>query len=133
MSTANKRILLIDDDPDMHEAIKMILEPVGYAVTCCLTGSCGLEKMRNSPPDLVLLDIMLSSPLEGFQVAYEIRQEPAWASIPIVLISAIGRSLGKGFAREYGSEYVPPEAFLDKPLEARTLRETVDQLLADKE
>jgi hypothetical protein len=49
------------------------------------------------------------------------------------MLSAIGRSLGKGFAKEYGSEYVPPEAFLDKPLEARTLRETVDRLLADQE
>ncbi len=129
MSNEGKHIVLIDDDPDMHEAIKMILEPQGFRITCCFTGPEGLETVRQSPPDLILLDIMLSSPSEGFHLSYEMKQDDALAKIPIIMISAIGDTMGMDFAKELGSEYVQAEMFIEKPLDAAKLREAVANVL----
>lgn len=133
MSGNGKRILLIDDDLDMHTAVKMILEPEGYQVTCCLTGPAGLESMRAERPELVLLDIMLSSPSEGFHVAYEMKEDDTLKDIPVIMISAIGQKTGMDFARELGSDYVQAERFLEKPFDAQTLRDAVKKLLAGEE
>jgi len=133
VSGNGKRILLIDDDLDMHTAVKMILEPEGYQVTCCLTGPAGLESMRAERPELVLLDIMLSSPSEGFHVAYEMKEDDTLKDIPVIMISAIGQKTGMDFARELGSDYVQAERFLEKPFDAQTLRDAVKKLLAGEE
>ena len=129
MSDVGKRILLIDDDPDMHVVIKAMLEPAGYELTCCSTGPAGVEEMRTNPPALLLLDIMLSTPMEGFHVAYEIRQDEQLQKIPIVMISAIGEYMGMDFAKELGTDYVQAEDFLEKPLEAQKLRAAVEKAL----
>lgn len=130
MSAEGKHIVLIEDDADMHEAIKMILEPQGFRITCCSTGPEGLETVRRNPPDLILLDIMLSSPSEGFHLSYEMRQDEALAKIPIIMISAIGDTMGMDFAKELGSDYIQAEMFLEKPLEAAKLREAVAKVLS---
>ena len=130
MSADGKHIVLIDDDPDMHEAIKMILEPQGFRITCCSTGPAGLQTVRENPPDLVLLDIMLSSPSEGFHLSYEMRQDEALAKVPIIMISAIGDTMGMDFAKELGSEYIQAEMFIEKPLDAARLREAVAAVLS---
>ena len=133
MSSEGKHVLLIDDDPDMHEAIKLILEPEGYSVTCCLTGPEGLEALRKTKPALLLLDIMLASPSEGFHLAYEMKQDDALKDIPVIMISAIGETMGIDYSKEIGSDYVPADMFIEKPLEAHKLREAVSQLLSGKE
>ena len=130
MSDEGKRIVLIEDDPDMHAAIRMILEPQGFSITCCSTGPEGLEAVRQERPDLILLDIMLSSPSEGFHLSYEMKQDEALAKIPIIMISAIGETMGMDFAKELGSEYVQAEVFLEKPLDAAELREAVAKVLS---
>ena len=130
MSDEGKRIVLIEDDPDMHAAIRMILEPQGFCITCCSTGPEGLETVRRDPPDLILLDIMLASPTEGFHLSYAMKQDEALAKIPIIMISAIGETMGMDFAKELGSEYVQAEVFLEKPLDAAELREAVAKVLS---
>ena len=128
---AGERIVIIDDDPDVREALRLMLEPAGYVLASYSTGADGLDAVRASPPDLVLLDIMLASPSEGFHLAYELRNDEVLADVPIVMISSIGATMGVDYARELGSEYVPADRFLDKPLEAATVlaavRETLDR------
>jgi len=131
MTGEGKRILLIDDDPDMHDAIKMILEPLGYSVAGCFTAPEGLETLRADPPHLLLLDIMLSSPSEGFHVSAEMKQDPGLKDIPIIMISAIGHTMGMEYAREMGTEDIQADLFLEKPLEAAKLREAVAQVLRE--
>lgn len=133
MNPADTHILLIEDDVDMQHAIRAMLEPVGYRVEVVGTGPQGLAAMRRDPPDLVLLDIMLSTPSEGFHVAYEMRGDDELKGIPIIMTSAIGHTMGMDFARDLGSEYVPAEAFLEKPLDSRVLRETVQKVLIRRE
>ena len=129
---ANKSILLIDDDADIHEAVKMILEPAGYQVECALTGPSGLEAARRRTPDLILLDIMLDSPSEGFHIAYELKKDDVLKAVPVVIISSIGKTMGMDYAKELGSDYVPADQFLDKPFDAATLRSAVQKALGKK-
>lgn len=124
-----KTILLIDDDADIHEAVKMILGPAGYEIECALTGPAGLEAARRRKPDLILLDIMLDSPSEGFHLAYEMKKDDALKTVPIVVISSIGKTMGMDYAKELGSDYVPASMFLDKPFDAATLRNAVQKAL----
>lgn len=125
-----KTILLIDDDADIHQVVKMILEPLGYRVECALTGPAGLKAAHALKPDLILLDIMLDSPSEGFHLAYEFKRDDQLKSIPIVIISSVGRTMGIDYSKELGSDYVPVEKFLDKPFDAATLRSAVQEALA---
>jgi CheY-like chemotaxis protein len=128
-----KHILVIEDDLDMQHAIRAMLEPEGYRLTCCATGPAGLEVMRRDRPDLVLLDIMLASPTEGLHIAYEMRGDDLLRDIPIVMTSAIGQRMGLDVAREVGSDYVPADAYLEKPLKAAGVRETVRAVLTRRE
>lgn len=94
MSGAGEHILLIDDDPDMRYAIRLILEPRGYRVDCQPTGLAGLESTRRQPPDVILLSIMLASPCEGPELAATLKEDAQLMQIPIIMISAIGRQVG---------------------------------------
>ena len=127
---AGKRIVIIDDDPDIRDALTMILDRAGYQLTCCVTGSEGLRAVRANPPDLILLDIMLVSPSEGLHVARELRRDEALGRIPIIMITSYRGALGMDYAKEFGSDYVPPEMVLDKPLTAETVLQAVRGTLA---
>ncbi len=126
----NETILLIEDDADIHEAVKMILEPAGYTVLCEATGPGGLATMAKTKPDLVLLDIMLETPSEGFHIAYQMKQDDTLKGVPIIMLSAIGKKTGMDYAKELGTDYVPAERFLEKPFDAATLRDAVQVVLS---
>ncbi len=129
MSTARPRVLVIDDDPDIHSVIELILGDAEYEFTGCRTGEAGLEALQQQPPDLVLLDIMLTQPTEGLQIACQMRQRERWKDIPIIFISAVGQAQGAAYAREVCPVSLDTIAFLEKPLEAATLRAAVRRAL----
>ncbi len=129
MSSAGPHILLIDDDPDMHHAVQLILEPSGYQVGRQATGPAGLEAIRRQPPDVILLDIMLASPSEGLEVAAALKRDDRLSQIPIIMISAIGRQFGPGLAQQSGVDGVKADRFLEKPLDARALLTAVREVL----
>ncbi len=126
------RILLIDDDPDIHLAVQMILEPLGYAVDCYQTGQAGLEAIRKDPPDAVVLDIMLTHPSEGLQVACELRRDSQLKRIPLILMSSIGQSIGMEYGREVCPDVMSADMFLEKPFDAKTLREAVSWIVEQR-
>lgn len=129
MIPSSPNILLIDDDACIHDAVRVILEPLGYRLTCCATGPTGLAAARRELPDLILLDVMLATPSEGFHLAYEIRKDDALKHVPIIILSAIGQATGINYARDVGTDYLPVDRFLEKPFDARTLWEAVSQTL----
>lgn len=126
------RILLIDDDPDIHLAVRMILEPQGYAVACYQTSEAGLAAIRRDPPDVVLLDIMLTYPSEGLQLACQLRRDSRLKNIPIILVSAIRESIGTEDGRQMCPDAMSPDMFVEKPFDAKTLREAVSWVLEQK-
>lgn len=124
-----EHIVIIDDDPDVREALTLMLEPSGYRITCCATGPEGVDAVLGILPDLIMLDIMLASPSEGFHVAYELRRGQTTKMIPIIMISSIGQTMGLDYAKELGSEYMPANKFLEKPLTVETVLGTVQEVL----
>ncbi len=127
--SARYHILLIEDDLDMHHAIRAMLPEAEFELTCCSTGPAGLAAMRKDPPDLLLLDIMLATPSEGFHLCYQMKEDDRLREVPVIMISAIGRRMGMDYAKELGTEYAPAEAFLEKPFDAATLLKSVRRWL----
>ena len=129
VNAAGATVLLIDDDPDMHHAIRLILEPAGYRVDCQATAAAGLEAIRRKLPDVILLDIMLASPSEGLELAAQLKEDEQFARIPIIILSSIGRQIGADLAQQTGVDSVKVDRFLEKPLDAKLLLSTVRSVL----
>ena len=121
------QILIVDDDPDFVLICRMILEAEGYQVLEAANGDQALESMRQEKPDLVLLDVMMSTTLEGVDVNKAVKADPNLRDVPVVMISSIGTS-------EYASEFpdderIPIDAWISKPIQADVLLKTVRRFL----
>lgn len=122
-----KKILIIDDDIDLVEAMRVTLESVGYEVIDAQEGNRGMEKLRQEKPDLVLLDVMMAHLDEGFQLAYQIRSEEEIKDTPVVILTAVGNQTGFTFDPHKDEDFLPVQAFLEKPVNPRDLIDTVRQ------
>jgi CheY-like chemotaxis protein len=126
---AKKTIIVIDDDPDVIEATRTVLEDAGYAVVGAQTGDEGLARIRQGGIAAILLDVMMARETEGFHVAEDLRSDAATAKIPLVLMTAIGQRSGFEFSPETDKDYMPVDAFLEKPVDPKLLVETLRQVL----
>jgi CheY-like chemotaxis protein len=131
------KILLVDDDPDLVEAMRMVLEENGYECVHALSGSRALELLPREKPDLMVLDVMMDDMTEGFQVAYKIRKPEAglepFTKIPIIMLTAIGQRTGMKFDLTTDGDYLPVDDFLEKPVQPKVLLEKVRTLLERKQ
>ena len=120
-----KKILIIDDDIDLVETMRMILENVGFEVIDAQDGQKGFKKVINDKPDLVILDVMMQSQDEGFHIAYQIRNTEEIKELPIIMLSAVGQETGFDFDKEKDGDFLPVNAFIEKPINPETLIEIV--------
>ncbi len=118
---AEKTILIIDDDIDLVEIIRVTLENQGFRVIDAQTGERGLAKAREQNPDLILLDVMMGKVDEGFQVAYELRSDEATADVPILMLTAVTDQTGFDFDPARDKDFLPVNEFLEKPISPRNL------------
>jgi len=117
------KILVVDDDPDFVLVNRMILEAEGYEILEAANGSDALEIIRQQRPDLVLLDVMMSTTLEGVNVSKEIESDPDLKDIPIIMISSIATS---EYAPDFpDDERIPIAAWISKPIQPAVLLKTV--------
>ena len=126
-----KTVIIIDDDPDLVEATKTILEGAGYAVAAALDAQEGLARIHQGGIDCIILDVMMARETEGFQVAQDLKADPATADIPILMLTAISQKSGFEFSPETDKDFMPVEAFLEKPLDPDRLLETIAGLLKE--
>ncbi len=120
-----KKILIIDDDIDLVEAMRLTLETAGFEVIDAQDGAKGLEMARSQHPDLILLDVMMGTQDEGFHVAYQMRQDEALKNIPIIMLTAVGQETGFTFNKEKDEDFLPVDEFLEKPVDPQKLIETI--------
>jgi CheY-like chemotaxis protein len=120
-----KKILIIDDDIDLVEAMRLTLESAGFDVIDAQEGQRGIDKIRSEKPDLILLDVMMGTQDEGFHIAYQIRSEDEMADLPIVMLTAVGQETGFHFDKEKDEDFLPVNEFLEKPINPDTLIEVV--------
>ena len=120
-------ILVVDDDPDFVKVTSKVLERAGYVVKSAPNGAQALKAMRAAPPDLVLLDIMMSYVLDGLDVSREMAEDPALKGIPVIMVTSLTGV--KGTDMFPTDEYVPADDWLAKPVAPEVLLARVSQAL----
>ncbi len=126
---AKKTILLVDDDADFVEATRAVLEGAGYAVAATSSGKEGLARLAKGGVDCVLLDVMMTRETEGFHTAEAIRENPATANLPILMLTGIVERTGFEFSHETDADYLPVDAFIRKPVAPDDLLQAVAEAL----
>lgn len=122
------KILIIDDDPDITEGMRVVLESENYQVSSAKSGEDGIKKVKQEKFDLVILDVMMETKDKGFEVAREIKKENK--NTPIIMLTAIKEKLGFDFKEEAGDQdWLPVDDYLDKPLNPQDLISKVENLL----
>jgi CheY-like chemotaxis protein len=121
------KILVVDDDPDFVEAMRLTLEPNGYRVLSAANGDEGLAKVKSESPDLVILDVIMSSVLDGLQMSRRMQENPEHKRIPILMVTSIANT---DYAALFPTdEYISIDGFLSKPVAPNVLLERVAALL----
>ena len=128
-----KRILLIDDDPDFVLATQTLLEANGYAVEVAGNGTEAVELIEQGRSyDLFLIDAMMSTLTEGFELTYHLRNKPKTAKTPMIMLTSIEQRLGGEFEPAKDQEDLMLDAFLRKPVEPDELLDQIRKLLVDE-
>lgn len=124
------KILIVDDDRDIVESMKVVLESKQHQVTIAASGKEGLEKVKAQKPDLIILDIMMETGDKGFDVCRELKKDKNYKDIPILMLTAIKERMGLDFNKEAGDEvWLPVDDYVDKPLKPEELLSKVEKLL----
>ncbi len=127
---AEGKILIIDDDPDITEAMTVVLENRGYEVASARDGTEGMERLREARPDLIILDVMMRTQQEGFELSRELKQNRKYQDIPILMLTAAKEKTGIDFKPDAGdASWLPVDGFLDKPVKPDVLLDQVKTLL----
>lgn len=118
-------ILLIDDDPDFVEATCAVLESVPYEVLVAYNGAEGLAKARETPPDVIILDVIMPGE-DGFQILERLRADPALTNIPVMMLTSLPNGLSVTPVSETSASV---EDYIDKPVRPAELLQRVERLL----
>jgi CheY-like chemotaxis protein len=127
-----EKILVVDDDPDVLEALKVVLESKPYTVITARDGLEGLEKVRQEAPDLIILDLLMPK-LDGFGVVRALKEDPRYAKysqIPILILTAVREEASR---RRYELETglaMDVDDYVEKPIAPEELLRRVEKLLA---
>jgi DNA-binding response OmpR family regulator len=118
-----RKVLIADDEPNIVTSLEFLLEKAGYEVKVARSGEEALELVESFAPDAVLLDVMMPSK-SGYVVCQEIRENPAWRDIKIIMLTAKGRDveIDRGLA-------LGANAYITKPFSTRELVTTVRELV----
>ena len=114
------KILVVEDDDDIRDSLKELLEEEGYRVDTAANGEQALNRLRGEAPQLILLDLMMPV-MDGWEFQKQLREIPSFSRVPIIVISA----------SKFSREPLNAAAFIPKPLDAGVLLETIESFLAD--
>lgn len=118
------RIAIIDDDPDILDASSLVLTSKGYEVITASNPDDGYRIVKDQSPDLIILDVMMNEPDDGFFLAQKFRKDNIHT--PIIMYTSISKSIGM----DYGiNEMVPVDEFVEKPISPEQLISKVEKLL----
>ncbi len=122
---AKRKILVVDDDEDTRKLLSMMIESAGYEVIGVDSGEACMNMLDETRPDLIIMDVMMETITKGFNVGYEIKHDPRYRSIPLMLVSAIDKQAG--FPIDIDS--IEADSFMEKPLEPEQLLKNIKELM----
>ncbi|MEA3470589.1 MAG: response regulator [Thermodesulfobacteriota bacterium] len=128
----SKKVLTVDDDPDIIAFVKTVLEENNYTPLIAKNGEIGLDLAREEKPDLVILDVLMPKQ-SGIRMYRELRADESLKNTPVIILSGIAK---RTFLRsqealtEFGDQPVPePDLYIEKPVEPDELAETIKSLI----
>lgn len=123
-----KKILLIDDDPDFVEAVKVIVEKGGYEVRVAYDGQEGLEAVAEEKPDLIVLDVMMPV-MNGHETCARLKKDKETAEIPVILLTAVADRVTTSTYTHRDMLESEAEDYMPKPVEPKELLELIKNWL----
>lgn len=121
-----KKIMIIDDDPDIRSTIEQILESQGHKIISVCDGFKFFNKLRQGEkPNLILLDIMMPA-MSGWEIQRRLQANPSWRQIPIIFVTGRTTETSKEMCKKYGIDYI------EKPFDINTIKKRVRKALMKK-
>ncbi|MFO7460981.1 MAG: response regulator [Desulfatiglandales bacterium] len=127
-------ILIIDDDRDLVESIRIVLESRKFGVRAAYNGKDGYQRIQEKTPDLILLDVMMATDTEGFSLAYKLRNQPAYREIPIIMVTGFTKKMAEEGPEKFQhimGESWPVTQFLEKPIDPEELLSVIEGVLEE--
>ncbi len=121
-----KKVLMIDDDPEFVEAITNILDARGYDVVSAGDGKDGVAKAKREKPDIILLDVMMTTKSEGFDVARELSKDENLKGTPVIMLTGVRKEMNLPFGFEPDADWLPIAVFLEKPVKPEVLLKAIE-------
>jgi CheY-like chemotaxis protein len=121
------KILVVDDDPDFVEVMRIVLEKAGYRVISASNGDDALAQVKAEKPDLMLLDVMMRTVTDGLDACLNLREDSISRYLPVVMVTSIASTDHSG---DVSTEHAAcADAWLSKPVNPQYLLDTVSRLL----
>jgi len=127
-----EKILIIDDDVDHVNATKMILETKSYEILVAYDAEAGMKIIESELPNLIILDVMMKRLSDGFKLCYQLKHDPKYKNIPVIMVTAVTQKTGLRFSPKTDGEYLEAEDLLAKPVKPDELLNKVENLLKIK-
>jgi len=127
-------ILIIDDDRDLVESIRIVLESRKYGVRTAYNGKEGYQKIQEKAPDVILLDVMMATDTEGFSLAYKLRNNPSYREIPIIMVTGFTKKMAEAGPEKFQhimGESWPVTQLLEKPIDPEELLSVIEGVLEE--
>ncbi len=130
-----EKILMIDDDVNLVNVFKIVLEANDYNFEAAYSASEGLRKIREFIPDLIILDVIMEDFVAGFRVVSELRaggedsQYYAFSKVPILMLTSVTSKTTISFSEKVGTALLPVDAFIEKPVKPAELLVKIKELL----
>lgn len=125
MASPKKRILIVDDDIEYVESNKELLEASGYEVLTAHNGKDGLELAKKHKPDLMILDVMMATNTEGFEVARKVPHSPELKGMHILLVTGVRREMSLPFKVHPDETWLPVDKVFEKPINPQDLLDEI--------
>lgn len=129
------RILIVEDDTDLAQAMRLVLEANEYEVITACTKEQGLRKVEEEKPRLIILDVMMEDYTDGFHFSCQLRNpDPKYAYVryaktPILMLTAIGAR--KRISSEEGQDFLPVDDYIETPVQPSVLLKKIEELLKE--
>lgn len=118
-------VLLVDDDVEFAASNRELLEGCGYSVVTAADGAAGIKAAREKKPDLIILDVMMKTETEGFDVSRALNEDPELKGVPVIILTGIRKAMKLPFRFEPDKDWLPVKAVLEKPVQPSRLLEEV--------
>lgn len=126
---SQKYVLIVDDDPDLVEAVAMNLSAKGFAIGKAYDGVEAWDSIKSRRPDLIVLDVMMPRK-DGYEVCDELKKDPAWKDIPVIMLTAVGAAVpNTTYSHQEGMKLLADD-YIAKPVDLDKLAGMVEELTA---